>query len=287
MVARPEVGAATSVASLCTLMVLTFGVPVALFVFGRDLLPTKVVKPSVMWTALKSPDDGHLFLQGLYLAAWAGWLLFFLSVFLEIVAQVQHRAALRLPGLGWMQRGVGTLVTAAVVIVASPVAAMADAPADVHAAGSGVVATQVVVPEHDGYGVARAGQAQEAPVDNQTYTVRPGDSLWRIAQEQLGDPNRFADIAKLNDGRVMPGGTVFHYDEFLQSGWVLIMPSDAGQEQEVDAAEITQAQVHTQTAAPASPTPSGTKTYTVRQGDSLSSIARNLLGDSRRWDELF
>ncbi|MFL6112528.1 MAG: LysM peptidoglycan-binding domain-containing protein [Catenulispora sp.] len=239
-----------------------------------------------MWTALKSPDDGHLFLQGLYLAAWVGWLLFFLSVFLEIVAQVQHRAALRLPGLGWMQRGVGTMVTAAVVIVASPVAAMADAPTDLHGAAGGVVATQTVVSGADGYEVTHAEPAQEAAVDNPVYTVRPGDSLWRIAQEQLGDPNRFADIAKLNDGRVMPGGTVFHYDEFLQSGWVLIMPPDTGPEQ-AGPAEITQAQIHTATAAPALPAPSGTKTYTVRQGDSLSSIARNLLGDSRRWDELF
>src|SRR5690348_13494974 len=100
-VGRPEVSPATSLASLFTLVMLTFGVPVALYVFGHDLLPTTVVKPSVMWAALKKPDDGHLFLQGLYLAAWVGWFVFFLSVFLEIVGQVQHRAALRLPGFGW------------------------------------------------------------------------------------------------------------------------------------------------------------------------------------------
>jgi len=62
----------------------------------------------------------------------------------------------------------------------------------------------------------------------QTYVVRRGDSLWRIAEEQLGDPNRFADIAELNDGRRMPDGTVFSYVEFLQAGWVLIMPPDMG-----------------------------------------------------------
>src|SRR5438270_3122477 len=107
--AAPEVSAATSLASLFTLMVLTFGLPAALFVLGRDLIPSTVVKPSVMWAALQKPDDGHLFLQGLYLAAWVGWFVFFLSVFLELVAQVQHRAAVRLPGLGWLQRGVGTL----------------------------------------------------------------------------------------------------------------------------------------------------------------------------------
>ncbi|NUP47172.1 MAG: LysM peptidoglycan-binding domain-containing protein [Catenulispora sp.] len=329
---QPDIGAATGLASLFTLMVLTFGVPGALWVFGRDQLPSTVVKPSVMWDALRRTDDGHLFLQGLYLAAWVGWFLFFLSVFLEIVAQVQRRAAVRLPGLGWLQRGVGTLVTAAVVIVASPVAAMADAPAELHA-GGGVVATQVVVhgADEDEYGVARGATVREAEVDNPTYTVRSGDSLWRIAQEQLGDPNRFADIAKLNDGRVMPGGTVFRYSEFLQSGWVLIMPSDMGSARagaggdapaELSAGEHvggsqqadawtpdtptpTSLPTPSSTSTPASTTtpnsttpalesapapakaPSGAKTYTVRQGDSLSSIAKSVLGDSRRWDELF
>ncbi|NUR27984.1 MAG: LysM peptidoglycan-binding domain-containing protein, partial [Catenulispora sp.] len=304
---RPEVGAATSLASLSVLVMLTFGVPAALFAFGRDLLPSTVVKPSVMWEALKRPDDGHLFLQGLYLAAWVGWFLFFLSVFLEIVAQVQHRAAIRLPGLGWLQRGVGTLVTAAVVIVASPVAAMAGTPGDLHAGGvggaGGVVATQAVVHGDGGYGVARGAWTQEAEVDNPTYTVRPGDSLWRIAQEQLGDPNRFADIAKLNDGRVMPGGTVFHFSEFLQSGWVLIMPADMEGAGHPGGGEPVQAPAVADTAGvavsgsapatesttstPAQRAPSGAKTYTVRQGDSLSSIAKNALGDSRRWEELF
>src|SRR6185312_2852354 len=70
-------------------------------------------------------------------------------------------------------------------------------------------------------------QGPEAP-GYQTYVVRKGDSLWRIAEEQLGDPNRFADIAELNDGRRMPDGTVFSYVEFLQAGWVLIMPPDMG-----------------------------------------------------------
>ena len=31
------------------------------------------------------------------------------------------------------------------------------------------------------------------------YTVREGDSLWRIAAEQLGDGSRYTDVAKLND----------------------------------------------------------------------------------------
>src|SRR5260221_11970061 len=137
-VGAPEVSSAASLASLGTLMLLTFGVPVALFVFGHDLIPSTVVKPSVMWAALKTHDDGHVFLQGIYLAGWVGWFFFFLSVFLEIVAQVQRRAVVRLPGLGWLQRGGGTLVTAAGVIVGGPGAAMAACPPAVRSGGGTV-----------------------------------------------------------------------------------------------------------------------------------------------------
>ena len=80
----------------------------------------------------------------------------------------------------------------------------------------------------DGGDAGRRGHAGRQAPEYQTYVVRKGDSLWRIAEAQLGDPNRFADIAELNDGRRMPDGTVFSYVEFLQPGWVLIMPPDMG-----------------------------------------------------------
>lgn len=77
-------------------------------------------------------------------------------------------------------------------------------------------------------GSRERGRRGPGAPEYQTYVVRKGDSLWRIAEEQLGDPTRFSEIAELNDGRRMPDGTVFSYVEFLQSGWVLIMPPDMG-----------------------------------------------------------
>jgi nucleoid-associated protein YgaU len=34
------------------------------------------------------------------------------------------------------------------------------------------------------------------------YTVRKGDNLWSIAEQNLGDGNRYKEIAQLNKGRI-------------------------------------------------------------------------------------
>ena len=36
------------------------------------------------------------------------------------------------------------------------------------------------------------------PTNNKTYTVQRGDSLWKIAAEQLGAGYRYSEIKKLN-----------------------------------------------------------------------------------------
>jgi nucleoid-associated protein YgaU len=46
-----------------------------------------------------------------------------------------------------------------------------------------------------------AATAGQKPKQNgRSYTVREGDSLWRIATEQLGNGNRYTEIVKLNPG---------------------------------------------------------------------------------------
>ncbi|MGA1979555.1 MAG: LysM peptidoglycan-binding domain-containing protein [Sedimentisphaerales bacterium] len=44
------------------------------------------------------------------------------------------------------------------------------------------------------------GHRPERPEQDVWHVVREGDSLWRIAAEQLGDGNRYGEIAKLNAG---------------------------------------------------------------------------------------
>ncbi len=58
-----------------------------------------------------------------------------------------------------------------------------------------------------------------------TYTVQPGDSLWRIAEKRLGDPLRWHEIWALNRGRDMGGGRIFHRAGLILPGWVLLLPA--------------------------------------------------------------
>jgi DNA-binding SARP family transcriptional activator/LysM repeat protein len=58
------------------------------------------------------------------------------------------------------------------------------------------------------------------------YVVRPGDSLWTIAQNHLGDGGDWTAIAALNLGRTMTDGRRFVDPGLIYTGWDLIMPSN-------------------------------------------------------------
>ena len=110
--------------------------------------------------------------------------------------------------------------------------------------------------------VIQPGQVLKLPTGNDntgsgsesTYTVKAGDTLWDIAQSQLGNGSRYKEIIALN------GLT----SDVIQPGQVLKLPTDG-----------------------ASNAGSGTtKTYTVKTGDTLWDIAQNLLGNGARYKEI-
>jgi len=55
-------------------------------------------------------------------------------------------------------------------------------------------------------------------MQGKSYTVREGDSLWKIAANQLGDGSRYMEVAKLNDD-------VLSDEDSLSVGMTLKMPS--------------------------------------------------------------
>jgi DNA-binding SARP family transcriptional activator len=56
------------------------------------------------------------------------------------------------------------------------------------------------------------------------YTVQEGDSLWRIAERELGDGHRWREIFTRNDGRRMPDGQMLRDDSLILPGWQLLLP---------------------------------------------------------------
>ncbi len=60
--------------------------------------------------------------------------------------------------------------------------------------------------------------------NEQTYTVERGDTLWDIADEELGDPNAWTEIWEHNDGDDMGEGRTFDDPDLILPGWELDLP---------------------------------------------------------------
>lgn len=86
---------------------------------------------------------------------------------------------------------------------------------------------------------ASAGAMELAAAD---YTVTPGDTLWDISAEQLGDPLRYPEIVELNRGRPQPDGGALQDPDLIRPGWVLQLPNavagGAGPSPERDDAQV-------------------------------------------------
>ena len=111
-------------------------------------------------------------------------------------------------------------------------------------------------------GTPLAGQvvsssAATAGTAGRTHVVRPGESLWSIAQEELGDGSRWEEIYRSNRGRIGP------VPRRIRPGIKLVLRSGAGRSE--------QAAAH----------------YRVKPGDSLWRIADRRLGNGERWRRIY
>lgn len=71
-----------------------------------------------------------------------------------------------------------------------------------------------------------ADEASRPPVPvAAAYRVRAGDTLWSIAERELGDPFRWPTVWRKNAGKPMTGGARFTDPDRIRPGWVLALPS--------------------------------------------------------------
>lgn len=132
--------------------------------------------------------------------------------------------------------------------------------------------------DRDGELTIDGGVAQQTTV----HVVRRYESFWSIAEDTLGDGSRWREIVELNGGREVAPGVIFDGTaNRLLPGWLLLVPDTAPS---VDRFDVpTPAVAQDVAAAP----DERARTVVVRQGDTLSGIAAEQLGDPAQWRELW
>ncbi len=216
---------------------------------------------------LAAPDDGTFAIAAIAAAGWAAWVVMTSAVLMEAVAHLRGLSAPSVRGLGGPQRAARQLVAvAALLFVAAPtaVATIPVPPANASVARPVTESPPADVPMisaaiQEGTSKAKAGsESEEKSTGTISYTVRRGDSLWKIADRFLGDGARYGEIVDLNqdllDGR----------PDFITSGTMLRVPRE-GNDPEVGQ--------------------SGQQVV-VESGDTLSSIAAETLGNPDRFSEI-
>ncbi|TDC48306.1 LysM peptidoglycan-binding domain-containing protein [Jiangella ureilytica] len=259
--------------ALVVIVVVLAGIPLALTALAGNPLPDSVPSWGDVTSALTEPDDGSLFLQALLWIAWLGWISFAVGLLVEIPAALSGRKAPRLPALRFQQRAAaGLLAAVAAAFVVGPVGAATAAepvqpPAPQRAPVTTAQAPAQAAPEVATTEAAPATEAATPAMAQRTHTVQRGESLWRIAEQELGDGMRWPEIAELNYGTPQPGGGSLDNTHWIAPGWQLRLPPEPAT-----------------TAAPVADT--GATTHVVAEGDTLWDIAEQRLGDGARYPEL-
>jgi DNA-binding SARP family transcriptional activator len=253
---------AKGIAALVVLAALVAGIPWALWHYIGWPLPHHMPSVAQVGHVLDSHGiAGRTLVDALAVVVWVTWAVLVASVAAEIPAALAGRRARRLPVAGVFQPLTGRLVVAVVVAAL----ALAPRPVHSHptgAPGTGLVAlrrpvaalvlagtdqpTQPHAPPRPppsaptsptGAPAASAPAAGPSgptpdpspgiPVADQmrTYVVQRGDTLWGIAERQLGDPLRWSEIYALNEGRPQPGGASLTDPHWIDPGWTLLLPT--------------------------------------------------------------
>lgn len=212
------------------------------------------------WSRLTSPDDGTLALQVIAIICWIAWAIFTCQLIASIVSRIRGMRAPRLPGLVVPQLAADRLVAAAALLfVAVPtVTALLPQPrAEAAVTATPLPAAPVATAPVAAPAAAEVVTHHAAPTNHEPaterYTVKRGDSLWKIAEEHLGDGTRYVELVNLNEPVL--GGR----PDFLIPGTVLKVPvSETTPESE----------------------------YVVLPGDTLSKISEEELGDANAYPEI-
>lgn len=233
------------VAGAVGMLALLGGVPVVLVGVGTVPSPAAVMRwaahPGAIGHQLAHPLSGSTVSAAVVIVAWTAWTWLVLCAAVELRGAALGRAPRRLPASRHIQSLVAFLVGALVAtgvpsrqptlrfetrgLLRTPAAVLAVSatPAHVRTDGAGMS----VAPEAGGDRDASRTWVSATSAPTGLYVVEAGDTLWSIAQRQLGSPLRWRSIAEANYGRPQPDGGALLDDHWIRPGWRLVIPGAA------------------------------------------------------------
>lgn len=219
----------TGAGALLALAALLVGIPAALIALAGNPIPTL----DQLQAGLLLPDLGgrFLFQHVIPIAIWIAWATFAAGFLLELPAQLRGISRPRIPGLGLQQATMGALVAAVIVMLAS--------------GGAGIVATSAATPDAESkpsvttsesadadvreraqYQLPQAPGTAQAEADVDQVVVESGDTMWEIAEEELGAGERYTEIFDATTGQEQPVGGPIVDADLIYPGQVLNLPGE-------------------------------------------------------------
>lgn len=206
------------------------GVPAALVALGGNPLPAHVPSLDQAWTALSTPDaSGTLFIAILTIAGWIGWASFAASTLVEVAGAVSTWQPPALPGPMGLTQG------SAAVLVGAVIAAIAvlgtSSPAAAQTAVTTTAAPTAAATAHDTHHVdnttTRGKDSAQSADTREQVTVTSGDTLWEIADEELGDGSRYDELVDATEDTTQPDGRHLSDPDLIYPGWTINVPTEA------------------------------------------------------------
>ena len=157
----------------------------------------------------------------LVLAAWVAWAACCAQLLRAVVTDVRRGEVGARHGSSVLDRVAARIAfgVLAVTTLGAPLSLTVAAGASTPAGGG---------PSSSLTAALRASVAASPPTVSATsYLVQPGDTLWRIADDLLGDGADWTSLATLNLGRDVGAGARFVDPDRLRAGWRLRLPADA------------------------------------------------------------
>ena len=162
----------------------------------------------------------HAALCVLVLAAWVAWAACCAQLLRSVVAHVRSGEVGERQGSSVLDRVAARIAFGVLALTSfgTPLSL---------AAGAGAGTPVAPRPESSITAPMVRGAASDATARTvATYTVQPGDTLWEIAADLLGDGGDWTSLASLNLGRELGGGSRFVDPDQLKEGWHLRLPAE-------------------------------------------------------------